>query len=54
MAICAHAEHTLHGCSLAYALHALCTHMNWSIPDVLRIKKFSIEIGVKLTAQQFD
>ena len=36
---------------VCYALHALCTHMNWSIPDVLRINDFSIE--VKLTVQQF-
>ena len=33
--------------TICYALHALCTHMNWSIPDVLRINDFSIE--VKLT-----
>lgn len=37
---------------VCYALHALCTHMNWSIPDVLRINYFSIE--VKLTVQQFS
>lgn len=37
---------------ICYALHALCTHMNWSIPDVLRINDFSIE--VKLTVQQFS
>ena len=37
---------------VCYALHALCTHMNWSIPDVLRINDFSIE--VKLTVQQFS
>lgn len=28
---------------ICYALHALCTHINWSIPDVLRINDFSIE-----------
>ena len=38
--------------TICYALHALCTHMNWSIPDVLRINDFSIE--VKLTVQQFS
>ena len=37
---------------VCYALHALCSHMNWSIPDVLRINDFSIE--VKLTVQQFS
>ena len=37
---------------ICYALHALCTHMNWSIPDVLRINDFSIE--VKFTVQQFS
>ena len=37
---------------ICYALHALCTHMNWSIPDILRINDFSIE--VKLTVQQFS
>lgn len=37
---------------ICHALHALCTHMNWSIPDVLRINDFSIE--VKLTVQQFS
>ena len=37
---------------VCHALHALCTHMNWSIPDVLRINDFSIE--VKLTIQQFS
>lgn len=36
---------------ICYALHALCTHMSWSIPDVLRINDFSIE--VKLTVHQF-
>ncbi len=38
--------------TICYALHALCTHMNWSIPDVLRINDFFIE--VKLTVQQFS
>ncbi len=38
--------------TVCYALHALCTHMNWSIPDVLRINDFTIE--VKLTVQQFS
>ena len=38
--------------TICHALHALCTHMNWSIPDVLRINDFSIE--VKLTVQQFS
>ena len=37
---------------VCHALHALCTHMNWSIPDVLRINDLSIE--VKLTIQQFS
>ena len=40
--------------TICYALHALCTHMNWSIPDILRIKKFSIEIEMKLTVQHFS
>ena len=38
--------------TVCYALHALVTHMNWSIPDVLRINDFTIE--VKLTVQQFS
>ena len=37
---------------VCHALHALCSHMNWSIPDVLRINDLSIE--VKLTIQQFS
>lgn len=37
---------------VCHALHALCTHMSWSIPDVLRINDLSIE--VKLTIQQFS
>ena len=37
---------------VCHALHALCTHMSWSIPDVLRINGLSIE--VKLTIQQFS
>lgn len=38
--------------NVCYALHALCTHMSWSFPDVLRINDLSIE--VKLTIQQFS
>lgn len=37
---------------ICYALHALVTHMNWSIPDVLRINDYKIE--VTLTVQQFS
>ena len=37
---------------VCHALHALCTHKSWSIPDVLRINDLSIE--VKLTIQQFS
>ena len=37
---------------ISYALHALVTHMNWSIPDVLRINDYKIE--VTLTVQQFS
>lgn len=37
---------------VCHALHALCTHMSWSIPDVLRINDLSIE--VRLTIQQFS
>ena len=37
---------------VCHALHVLCTHMSWSIPDVLRINDLSIE--VKLTIQQFS
>ena len=42
----------LSGITICHALHALCMHMNWSIPDVLRINDFTIE--VKLTVQQFS
>lgn len=38
--------------NICYALHALVTHMNWSIPDVLRINDYKIE--VTLTVQQFS
>lgn len=38
--------------TICYALHALVTHMNWSIPDVLRINDYKIE--VTLTVQQFS
>lgn len=37
--------------TICHAFHALCTHMNWSIPDVLRLNDFSIEF--KLSVQQF-
>lgn len=37
---------------ICHALHALVTHMNWSIPDVLRINDYKIE--VTLTVQQFS
>jgi hypothetical protein len=37
---------------ICHALHALVTHMNWSIPDVLRINDFKIE--VTLTVQQYS
>ena len=37
---------------ICYALHALCTHMHFSIPDVLRINDFKIEITLKV--QQFS
>lgn len=38
--------------TVCYALHALCTHMNFSIPDILRMNDFKVE--VKLTVQQFS
>lgn len=38
--------------TICYALHALVTHMSWSIPDVLRINDYKIE--VTLTVQQFS
>lgn len=37
---------------ICHALHALVTHMNWSIPDVLRINDYKIE--VTLTAEQYS
>ena len=37
---------------ICHALHALVTHMNWSIPDVLRINDYKVE--VTLTVQQFS
>ena len=37
---------------ICYALHALVSHMNWSIPDVLRINNYKIE--VTFTAQQYS
>lgn len=38
--------------NVCYALHALVTHMNWSIPDVLRINDYKIE--VTFTVQQYS
>lgn len=38
--------------TICYALHDLCTHMNFSIPDILRMNDFKVE--VKLTVQQFS
>ena len=38
--------------TVCHALHALVTHMNWSIPDVLRINDYKVE--VKLTVQQYS
>ena len=38
--------------NICYALHALVTHMNWSIPDVLRINDYKIE--VTFTVQQYS
>lgn len=37
--------------TICYALHALVTHMNWSIPDVLRINNYKIE--VTFTVEQY-
>ena len=37
---------------VCYALHALVTHQNYSIPDVLRINDYKIEVTLK--AQQFS
>ena len=37
---------------ICHALHALVTHMNWSIPDVLRINNYKIE--VTFTVQQYS
>lgn len=38
--------------TICYALHDLCTHMNFSIPDILRMNDFKIE--VELIVQQFS
>lgn len=38
--------------NICYALHALVTHMNWSIPDALRINDYKIE--VTFTVQQYS
>ena len=38
--------------NVCYALHALAIHQNWSLPDILRINDFKIE--VQLTIQQFS
>ena len=38
--------------TICYALHALVTHMNWSIPDALRINDYKIELT--FTVQQFS
>jgi hypothetical protein len=38
--------------TICYALHALCGHLHYSIPDVLRINDFKIE--VTLSVQQFS
>ena len=38
--------------TICYALHDLCTHMNFSIPDILRMNDFKVE--VKLTVHQFS
>lgn len=38
--------------NICYALHALVTHMNWSIPDVLRINDYIIV--VTLTVKQYS
>ncbi len=37
---------------ICHALHALVTHMNWSIPDVLRINNYKIE--VTFSVQQYS
>lgn len=37
---------------ICYALHALVTHMNWSIPDVLRINNYKIEVS--FTVEQYS
>ncbi len=38
--------------TVCYAMHALVTHMSWSIPDVLRINDYKMELT--LTVQQFS
>ena len=38
--------------TICYALHALVTHMNWSIPDVLRINSYKIEVS--FTVEQYS
>lgn len=38
--------------TICHALHALCTHIHFSIPDVLRINDFKIEVTLKV--QQFS
>ena len=42
----------LRNINVCYALHALVTHMNWSIPDVLRINDYKKE--VTFTVQQYS
>ena len=34
--------------TVCYALHALCTHINFSLPDILRINDFKIEVKLSV------
>ena len=35
------------GIDVCYAVHNLCTHMNYSVPDFLRIRSYSVQNTVK-------
>ena len=35
------------GIDVCYAVHDLCTHKNYSVPDLLRIRSFSVQKTIK-------
>jgi hypothetical protein len=35
------------GINVCYAIHDLCTHKNYSVPDLLRIRSYSVQNNVK-------